>query len=284
MAYKQYEPEELRRLQLVSTKILGEFDRVCTQLEIPYFAYAGTSLGAVRHGGFIPWDDDIDVALLRPDYERFLAEAPAVMGADFEIVSGRTEPFFPACNANLALRGTLCVPEEFSDCPFQYPIGIGVFALDRVSDDPRKRSRQMRGTRLWARLLFLRATPRPMHFVKGWKRALVSAACHIAHGGMKLLHISPAWMHRRWERAALLAADEQGDLWTDLSDQRPLNWSVTSDDVFPLGRIAFEDITVNVPHANDSILRRGYGDYMQLPPVEDRKNHYPSKLDLGKYA
>ena len=71
MAFKEYEnPDELKKLQSLTTDILGEFDRVCRKLDIPYFIYAGTAIGAVRHGGFIPWDDDIDVGMFRDDYDQ----------------------------------------------------------------------------------------------------------------------------------------------------------------------------------------------------------------------
>ena len=56
--------------------ILREFDRVCRALEIPYMLFAGTMLGAVRHEGFIPWDDDLDVIMMRKDYDRFLEQEP----------------------------------------------------------------------------------------------------------------------------------------------------------------------------------------------------------------
>lgn len=283
MSYRQYEPVELRKLQLVSTKILQEFDRVCTELEIPYYACAGTALGSVRHGGFIPWDDDIDVSMLRPDFERFLNEAPAAVGDDFEIVSGRNEPFFPACNANLALKGTLCVPEEFDSCPFRYPIGIGIYPMDRVSASQKTLKRQLRRTWFWARISFLRATPRPHLFIKGWRRTLVSAACHIAYWGMRILHISPVWIHRNWEKAATLAESEDVNLFADFTDMHPLDWSITREEMFPLKRSKFESIEINLPNAIDAILTRGYGDYMQLPPEEDRKNHYPSVLDFGRF-
>ena len=60
-------------------QILREFDRVCRALNIPYVLFAGTMLGAVRHRGFIPWDDDLDVMMLRSDYERFLAQAEDIL-------------------------------------------------------------------------------------------------------------------------------------------------------------------------------------------------------------
>ena len=76
--YKQYEnPEELRNIQLVQVDILREMDRVCQKLNIPYFLTGGTAIGAVRHGGFIPWDDDIDVVLLRMIMSVFLRKRPA---------------------------------------------------------------------------------------------------------------------------------------------------------------------------------------------------------------
>ena len=63
---------ELRRLQLTQVEILKEIDRICRRHAIPYSLYAGTLLGAVRHQGFIPWDDDLDIYITRRDYDRFL--------------------------------------------------------------------------------------------------------------------------------------------------------------------------------------------------------------------
>ena len=62
---------QLRRLQMIELELLQEVDRICSKCNIHYNIIAGTLLGAVRHGGFIPWDDDADVALLRPEYEKF---------------------------------------------------------------------------------------------------------------------------------------------------------------------------------------------------------------------
>lgn len=64
-------PEELRRMQLIQLEMLEEFDRICTKYNIKYIIDSGTLLGAVRHKGFIPWDDDVDVSMLRGEYEKF---------------------------------------------------------------------------------------------------------------------------------------------------------------------------------------------------------------------
>ena len=284
MAYTEYDARELRKLQVVSTGILKELDRVCGLLDIPYFIYSGTAIGAIRHGGFIPWDDDIDIGMLRTDYERFLLEAPSVLADDFIITNGRTDKHYPACNSNLSLKGTYCVPSEFDKCEFQYPIGIGLFAFDRVSEDPVLRKKQFRQTWFWGRISFLRETGKPNLFVKGWKRGLALVACRLGHSALVLFRVSQPMIHRRWEKAARLAECEEGTLFADFTDGSPLTWSAKLDEIFPLSRIAFEDIEVNMANNYDEMLRRSYGDYMALPPEEDRKNHYPSRLDFGKYA
>ena len=69
--YKGYDdPKELRRIQILSTMLMDELDRVCGELGISYQAYGGTEIGAIRHKGFIPWDDDVDISMFREDYEK----------------------------------------------------------------------------------------------------------------------------------------------------------------------------------------------------------------------
>ena len=102
----EYERETLRRLQLAELGILQAIDEACAKLGIPYFLDGGTALGAVRHGGFIPWDDDADIGMLRPDYERFLVEAPALLGSRFTVASPRTHPAMAGMFAKVMLAGT----------------------------------------------------------------------------------------------------------------------------------------------------------------------------------
>ena len=69
----EYAPDILKRLQAIELEMLQVIDEVCKQLDITYFLDSGTALGAARHGGFIPWDDDVDLGMPREEYDRFLA-------------------------------------------------------------------------------------------------------------------------------------------------------------------------------------------------------------------
>lgn len=278
MGYKQYDPEVLKKLQCYCGKVLKEFDRICQTLNITYFIYGGTAIGALRDGGFIPWDDDIDVALPRNEYERFLDEAPQVMNACYEISNGRTSLGFPACITRFSLKDTLWVPEEFDSCKHSFKIGIDVFPLDSLPDDSKKARKKERATWLWGRMVFLKATPRPHITQKGLLRKLILAACRVAHEALNVFGISQQQLYRKWEDAAKLYNDIPSRRIADFTDRNPEAWSMTLSEIIPTKRIPFEDFEVQSAHDDAKLLYRGYGDFMQLPPESERKNHYPSRL------
>ncbi|MDN5557811.1 MAG: LicD family protein [Ruaniaceae bacterium] len=284
MTFKDYDDQDqLKTVQRVSTKILAELDRVCRKLEIPYVIYAGTAIGAVRHGGFIPWDDDVDIAMPRHAYERFLAEAPGVMSDHYLINNTYTAPGFPSTCSHFGLKGTLFIPEFYRNATYRTPMSIDVFPFDNVSDDEKKFAAQIRRTWIWGRLKFIRATPTPYLSFGGPKALLVHSACFAAHWGMRLLRMSPEFIQRKWEGAARAYEHETTERMTDFTDRFPRSWAVTHDDLFPAIDVPFEDIVVKLPRNYDSILTSGYGDYMQLPPVHERKNHRPCLVDTGEH-
>lgn len=284
MAFQEYDnPEELKKVQELSTKLLGEFDRVCRKLDIPYVVWAGTALGAVRHHGFIPWDDDVDVAMVRSDYERFIREAPAVISDEFEIVNMRTEPNFVSMVTYLTLRGTTFIPDFFEGCAYKKPLSIDIDVLDNMPDSEADYKRQNRKTWLWGRLLFLSAAPEPYLPFDGIKKKVVNGICRIAYGGMHLVGLTPVKLQEHWDKAARQFEQAETKRVADYADRSPIKWSATRDELFPALDMPFGDIVVKVPRAYDDILTRNYGNYMELPPVEQRKNHRPSQLDFGEY-
>ncbi|MCR2053391.1 LicD family protein [Actinomyces bowdenii] len=279
----------LRRVQRATTHVLRELDRVCGALGIAYAVYGGTAIGAVRHQGFIPWDDDVDVCMPRADYERFLELAPGAIGEDFVVMSQRSHRDYPKTFAVMGLVGTEFVPAAAADRAFPVPIGVDVFPLDRVPRDRRAFRRQSRRTWVWGRLLFLHGSATPETGLTGAVGAAASAVFHTVHGTMRGLGVSPSTLYQRWEQAARLYEDGSGRsaggsrVLGDYSTQEPLRWSASEAELFPTSRVPFEGIMVELPRRYDAVLRRGYGDYMELPPQEQRVNHKPVRVDFGRH-
>ena len=154
---------DLRKVQKLLTLILAELDRVCRRIGVSYAVYGGTAIGAIRHGGFIPWDDDIDVMMTRADYERFLAEAPALLDERFRLDNTRTREDFPFMFTKMVLPGTLLIPEADKDSKYRMPFFLDILPLDEIPADDKAFKEMSRQSWLWGRLLFLQGTPRPQH-------------------------------------------------------------------------------------------------------------------------
>ena len=285
MAFKDFEDKELlRRVQLLLTMILGEFDRVCAQLEIPYVVYGGTAIGAVRHRGFIPWDDDADVCMLRGDYERFLREAPTLLGEQSALENSRTHADYPNMFTNMVLKGTLFIPEFIKKSPHRMPLGLDIFPLDNLPDDPEAFRKQARSTWFWGRLLYLQGTPKPYLEVEGPARGLILSATFCIYWALRIARVKPRFIQRQWEKAARRYEHQKTVRVADFGDRSPSSWAVTPDELYPAIDVPFESISVSIPREYDAVLSRGFGDYMELPPVAKRKNHQPYVIDLGEYG
>ncbi len=129
------DPETLRRLQLTELELLQEVDRICRKCDIHYNIIAGTLLGAVRHGGFIPWDDDADVALLRPEYEKFRWACENELNTDrFYFQDHQNTPGYRWGYGKLRRKDTLFLREHQEHMPYEQGVFIDVFPLDYVPD------------------------------------------------------------------------------------------------------------------------------------------------------
>lgn len=125
----------LRGLQQVELELLQEIDRVCRKHAIPYCIIAGTMLGAARHGGFIPWDDDADVAMLRGDYERFKAACAEELDGDkYYFQDHENTPGYRWGYGKLRRKDTLFLREHQEHMPYEQGIFVDVFPLDSVPE------------------------------------------------------------------------------------------------------------------------------------------------------
>ena len=123
--------ETLRKVQLVQLEIAKEISRVCDENGIKYFLTGGTLLGAVRHGGFIPWDDDLDIGMFRQDYEKFLEIAPVSLREQYRIIDWKSDQSYPHPMGKVIKKGTLYKESKRKDQGEQ-GIWVDVFPYDNI--------------------------------------------------------------------------------------------------------------------------------------------------------
>lgn len=263
--------EKRKKIWAAELRILEQFDKVCSRLHLAWYAGYGTLLGAVRHQGFIPWDDDMDVVMFRDDYEVFQAAAPK----EFQ------EPY---CFQNTYSCGRLCAfskirdsrtaAVEFPDMPESYNQGIfiDIFPLDSVRDDMDPQSCLTAGIQ---RLLWI-AIVDPAAVM----RELEQGRQLLIHSEFLLEYMKKDCRERfRIFEAFNRSRSDESQAVNFITDEicpggyRSIQREWFRDRVY----LPFENIRIPVPVAYDRILRRWYGDYRQ--PVRGTSCHEGIILD-----
>ncbi len=285
-----YAPEVLHRLWQVETEIYREFARVCDENGLAYFAAFGTALGAVRHQGFIPWDDDIDVAMPREDYEKLIARAPELFAAPYEVLEPRLTAGYVMPFAKLTRADSTFVEATDTDRTYHSGIFIDIFPMDWIWPDAKRRLRVYEKTFLLARLCVLTEYGKPKlpKGMTGWKKTVLHAGTMAVHGLLRLTGQTTQRLYARYLRAATQTPREEakGRIADLLLYRQEANYGL--DDpiypekmLFPTREVPFGDITVRVPGQTGKYLARTFGeDYMTLPPEEKRHCHMPAVLEF----
>lgn len=275
-----YEQEELIRLQKMELEILSDFMQVCDENKLEYFGIAGTGIGALRHRGFIPWDDDIDVALPRKDFDRMLSLIKERYGDKYTVLNAKEESRFPMMTTRLCRNGTVFIEEALKGAECPCGIFLDLYVLDNVADNRIACELQSWSAWFWSKLLVLRCMPKPFLFQTGWKAELIWRICAAVHGTMKLLNISPQWLRNHCENVCRRYEHKKTKRMAFLPDTSPYWNVINKEKLYPLRKLDFETVKLNFPNNIEEILTDMYGDYMQLPPVEKRKTHYPYRMEF----
>lgn len=279
---KPYAEEILEQLHGVQVEILKDFSRVCEKYSIPYFAIYGTAIGAVRHQGFIPWDDDIDVGMLRKDYDRFCQIFSKEMGDKYKLLTPEIDGRYACTVTHIQKKGTRFVSHMSKELRCEQCIFMDIFPFDYVAQDRKKSKKQGRLSNFLGRLLFLSGTPYPYIPYKGIKKEAAGFVCCIAHYGCKLLRITPKKIYRKYLETATAYNHVGGSEYvTSFEYAGALKDKVKKDDIFPLKKVRFEDTEICIPANNHEFLKKVYGEYMMIPKEEERVNHVPYILDFG---
>lgn len=277
---KEYDDNTLKRVQQYEMSILKDFIDVCEEYNLTYFALAGTGIGALRHKGFIPWDDDIDVGLPRKDYEKLLEVFEQKYSDKYQIGNAEHMENYPLMTTRIMIRGTKFVEEPLKNVKCDLGIFLDVYAFDNAAVDEKGFKRQALTAWFWSKILILRHIAYPVLPFSGLKKKLAHLVCAVAHGMLVLFRISPRWIYQQCKKASCRYNDVETKRIAYFCDTSPYINIIDKEKSYPLIELEFEGIQLKFPKDLHDMLTFTYGDYMKLPPVEKRKNHYPYCLEF----
>lgn len=280
--YQEYDSATLKKLQKIELSILKDFIWLCDKYNLEYFSFAGTAIGALRHQGFIPWDDDIDVCLPRASFERFLAAADQEFSDKYTIMNFERDQNYPLTTTRWMLKGTEFREEVMKDVECELGIFLDIYPFDNVADDEKAYRKQAWDAWFYSKLLILRVIPRPVLAFGGIKAKIVYFICRLIWLFMKLCGVSQKKLYQKCKAAMTRYQHVQTKRISFLCDTNRFWNTISREDLYPLQELPFEDITVCFPKAVEKFTAQMHPDFMTLPPEEKRKNHYPYRLDFGR--
>jgi lipopolysaccharide cholinephosphotransferase len=265
--YSNYEELGLRDAQIIMTSILKDIAEICDKYSIRYFLDAGTLIGAVRHKGFIPWDDDIDIGMLREDYEKFLEVARHELPEHLFLQTHENDRGYDIYQVPCKIRynNTLYIEEKIVENQNMHNgLFVDILPYDSL---PKKKYvyNIQRSISNFVLRSFIRSREKPE------KLTLKNKITHFIY---KIV-VGVFSTQRRQKLFNFLIN------WNDINSKYmgyglDTVWSqyvYKKDDFYDLIKIEFEGEYFNAPKNYDAILTQLYGDYMTLPKEEDRVWH-----------
>lgn len=264
-------------MQLTQLEIAKEVKRVCEENGIRFFLNDGTFLGAVRHGGFIPWDDDLDLGMLRADYEEFCRIAPSKLKPEYCLQTWYTEPNYGLPFGKVMLRNTVYLESKKTRRLRENGFYVDIFPFDDVPEGPEQRAELAGKLLKLYRIKLMKSGYQPwMENDKViWKKRV-----GYLYYQAKALFARQEELARRYD--ALACSVEKGKT---VCEQCAMAVPMYFDRAWceELAEYSFEGVAFPGPREYDKFLTAMYGDYMQLPPEGERENrHQIVEIDFGE--
>ena len=267
---KTISQEDLKKLHEVQVEILKDIDKFCQEHNITYFLIAGTLLGAVRHKGFIPWDDDIDIGMLRSDYEKFIKSYPSDKNNKYFVQTLETDSNYWHSYAKIRKKNTFMNEAKIASLNLNKEIFVDLFPFDNVKDGGYDKIKY--------RANIIKVI-RESIYVK--RKIITLRDCRI-----KLLSaiflIFPVKTLYKFQKKLMMKYDkiETTNVACYIGEYQTRNEYLKKDVFLPVKKQEFEGEMFNAINKPEVYLEQIYGDYMQLPPKEKRVAHGVLEISL----
>jgi lipopolysaccharide cholinephosphotransferase len=259
--------DEQKKSWTIQLQITEVFNEICYKNNLRWYAFFGTLLGAVRHKGFIPWDDDLDLAMPRTDYDRFLEIAQSELYAPYFLQTTLTDEDCYIVHASIRNSKTTGGYEYNMRKRINNGIGIDIVPLEGCENN----------------MFTYRIKRIPIKLVSFTCNTYVNNVNNsfIAYGYRKILHLLfPGLNYRRLYKWIQVKCAKR--LWEEydkvaciaLADYKLAKMVWNKNDFDDIVMMEFESTTIPVPVGFDNILNTTYGDYMKYPPVDKRGNKH----------
>ena len=251
----------IREKQLELLKI---FVSVCQQLNLKWYCVCGTALGAVKYGGYIPWDDDIDLALPRADYDKFLEKAAALLPEHIFLQNYHTDPAYPHETSKLRNSETAQIETGVKHINMNHGIYIDIFPLDGHPKTKKEQAKFQIKNKILSKKQFCFVKDSPKR-----KTRIISFIFRVLGYHKKTAQII-AQKESLYKKYPL----EQSEYWCNYGNwQNELEYAHFTQ--YGCGIDAsFEGIPVVIPEKYDEYLTQKYGDWRSDPPIEKQKSHH----------
>ena len=258
--------EKRKKIWAIELDLLREFDRVCKKYNLKYYMWFGSLIGAIRHHGFIPWDDDLDVAMLREDYERFMEVAKDEFKAPYFLQTPYTDEGYYYSYIKLRNSNSTALSKAFQYQPFNQGLFLDIFPLD-YTDEAEMEDRYTKVKKLAIQNTQYMKLSNPEITIKNEdKERLLKSDPIVVYEMIQKLAMNHFNVPKPYRALAV---------WT-MSDWHKYLYDA---DCFENSKECdFEGLKVLVPGRYDNILRIMYGDYMKLPDMEQRVSWHPGAI------
>ena len=263
----------MNELQKTELELLKSFIEICNKLNLKYFLVCGTALGAIKYGGFIPWDDDIDVALCRKDYEIFCEKAQGYLPDGVFLQTYKTDSNYPCIFAKLRNSQTTYIEKSCRNINMNHGVYIDVFPLDGYPESLKLQKKLERKKLIYKLKL---SCVYDMNFsFKGKMLRKILRICGVHKRTVTILD--------KYEKMISSYPIDSSQIWCNHGNWQGKLEYAPKEQYGDGVMMNFEGITVRVPEKYNEYLTQKYGDWRaDLPKEEQVGHHYYSVLDLSK--